>query len=196
MEKLYVLAIRPKRRPDDITITDEMEDFIREQAGHEFLISPYWWKPPPLTKPETLPLLCTERVMRTLMLKELEDATPDRIMHCAEWDPADERKWRRIARQKSPLPHGEGVFPWERVMFSVTEAERDAHDLLDAFTRDPWAMEGGIVRVTPEDAIVLMMLHPPGSFEFIGPESDCEWLEFESVEEFMAAICDGDESED
>lgn len=193
MENLYVLAIRPKRRPDDITVTDEMEDFIREQAGHEFLISPYWLKPPPFTKPETLPVLVTERVMRILMLKELEEPSPDRVMHCGEWEPTDERMWRRIARQKNPLPHGEGVFPWERVMFSVTEAEHDARALLDAFTRDPWVLEGGIVRVTPDDATVLMMLHPPGSFEFIEPESDCEWIEFESVEELMAAICDGDE---
>ena len=184
MEKLYVLAIRPKRRLDDITITDEMEGFIREQAGHEFLISPCWRKPPPFTKPETFPVLCTERVMRILMLKELEEPAPDRVMHCAEWDAAEERMWRRIARQKNPFPNGEGVFPWERVMFSVTESEHDARALLDAFTRDPWAMEGEIVLVTPDDATVLMMLHPPGSFEFIGPQS-----------QLMAAICGDDDND-
>lgn len=169
MEKLYVLAIRPKRRPDDIAITDEMEDFIREQAGHEFLISPYWWDPPPFTKPDTLPVLVTERVMRILMLKELEEPSPDRVMHCAEWDPADERKWRRIARQKNPMPDERGVLPWERVLFRVRETDHDAAVLIEAFVRDPFEIRGDVLAVTPDDATVLLMLHPPGSFEFIGP---------------------------
>jgi hypothetical protein len=32
--------------------------------------------------------------------------------------------------------------------------------------------DGEMVRVTPDDATVLMMLHLPGSFEFIGPTND------------------------
>lgn len=171
MGKLYVLAVRPKRRLDDITITYEMEEFIREQAGHEFLIATYWWKPPPFPKPETLPVLVTERVMRILMLKELEEPAPDRVMHCAEWDPADEAVWRRIARQKNPMPDGGAVFPWETVLFRIMEAEPAAAVLFEAFVRDPFEVRGDLVRVSPDDATVLMMLHPPGSFQFIGSEA-------------------------
>lgn len=174
MRELYVLAVRPKRRPNDIAITDEMDDFIREAAGHEFLISPSWRNPPPISKPVTLPVLVTEPVLTKLLDHDSNSGAPPRIMHYADVDLDEMEEWREIARRQNPLPHGEGVFQWERVTFQVPDDGEDMRWLIGNWTRDPWTLEGDLLMVSPADATVLLMISPRDIFMFIGPDDEDE----------------------
>lgn len=96
----------------------ELAAFLNEVAGpHQWLSTTEWLfvEPPVEAGGEpTVPVVMPEAVAVKAVLHDLT-TEPQRIVFDHATSPGETRKWRWVAFQVAPNPHGQGQFPWERL---------------------------------------------------------------------------------
>ncbi len=115
-EPIRCLAVRALQGAADQIDSLELEALMNEIAGVGQWMSTDEWLfiEPPSTEPDqiTVPVALPESVAVKAILADLTN-DPPRILSDHAMASGEIRKWRWLAFQLNPNPHGQGLFPWE-----------------------------------------------------------------------------------
>lgn len=112
---LRCLAVRVMHDPAGEIDTLELEAFLNEVAGSQWITADQWlFIDPPaeaigeITLPVVMPVAAATRAVLNDLTNE-----PPRIVTDYQTTPAETRRWRWLASQVQSFARGKGLFPWE-----------------------------------------------------------------------------------